>query len=332
MAAAVKAYACAASFMRIIPPYLKPGDTIGLVCPAGHMPLARMRTCLRILEQEWGFRVRRGRTLGAGDGYFSGTDAERAADLQDMMDDVSVQAILCARGGYGMSRIIDQIDFRRFVRHPKWIIGFSDITVLHMHLHTQHGVATLHAPMAAAFQQGGWRKPSVRSLYQALTGHVYQYTSPSHPFDRAGKGQGVLVGGNLALMAHLVGTPSFPRTQGNILFLEEVGETFYNIDRMMRQLLRSGQLEDLAGLVFGGFSDCRDTERPFGQTVYEILRAIVEPFGYPVCFGFPVSHGPENLSLKSGCLHQLSVAKEGTILTDLSDTKQPGQKPIRKPR
>lgn len=317
--------------MPILPRYLKSGDTVGLVCPAGRMSLARMRTCLRILEQEWGFRVRRGQTLGAGDGYFSGTDAERAADLQEMLDDDSVRAVLCARGGYGMTRIIDLINFSRFVRHPKWVIGFSDITVLHMHLYAQYGVVTLHAPMAAAFQQGGWRKPSVRSLHQALTGHVYQYASPAHPFDRPGTGQGLLVGGNLALLAHLVGSPSFPRTEGNILFLEEVGETLYNIDRMMRQLLRSGQLERLAGLVVGGFTDSRDTERPFGQTAYEIVRDVVEPFPYPVCFGFPVSHGPENLALKAGSLHRLFVA-EGAVLSDLSEMPSPRQQSGRKRR
>jgi len=301
--------------MSIIPPYLKPGDTIAVVCPAGHMPMSRMRTCLRVLEREWGFRVRRGRTLGAGSGYFSGTDAERLADLQAMLDDDDVAAVLCARGGYGVGRIVDDIDFRRFVDRPKWVVGFSDITVLHLHLRACYGVATLHAPMAGAFNAGGWRGPYVGSIFRALTGERTGYRSPAHPFDRPGTAEGTLIGGNLALLAHLVGTPSFPDLEGCILFLEDVGEQLYNIDRMMRQLLRSGKLDRLAGLLVGGFTDCRDTERPFGQDAYQIVREVVAPFGYPVGYGFPVSHGRENVALKAGCRHRLTVG-EGTLLAE----------------
>jgi len=293
--------------MAIIPRYLTPGDTIGLVCPAGHMPLERMRTCIRVLEEEWGFSVRQGRTLGTGKGYFSGTDSERLADLQEMLDDDQVRAVLCARGGYGVGRIIDGIDFSRFLQRPKWVIGFSDITVLHMHIRARYGVATLHAPMAGAFNDDGWRDPHVDSLRHALAGERAEYGCPSHSFNRQGLAEGPLIGGNLALMAHLVGTPSFPDTEGCILFMEDVGEQLYNIDRMMRQLLRSGKLDRLSGLIVGGFTDCRDTERPFGQTAYDIIRDVVAHFSYPVCFGFPVSHGRENVALKSGCRHRLTV-------------------------
>jgi muramoyltetrapeptide carboxypeptidase len=311
----VRAGADACKPMTRVPRYLKPGDTIGLVCPAGHMPLTRMRTCIRVLEAEWGFRVRRGRTLGAGEAYFSGTDAERLADLQAMLDDDGVRAVLCARGGYGVGRIVDDIDFRRFDRRPKWVVGFSDITVLHLHIRARYGVATLHAPMAAAFNAGGWRGPHVGSLYEALTGARSDYGCAAHPFDRPGTAEGPLLGGNLALLAHLVGTPSFPDTEGCILFLEDVGETLYNIDRMMRQLLRSGKLDRLAGLIVGGFTDCRDTERPFGQDAYQIVRDVVAPFGYPVGYGFPVGHARENVALKSGCVHRLTVGS-GTELRE----------------
>lgn len=275
-----------------------------------------MRTCIRVLEEEWGFRVRRGRTLGAGKGYFSGTDAERLADLQGMLDDDEVRAVLCARGGYGVGRIIDDIDFSRFLHRPKWIVGFSDITVLHMHVHARYGVATLHAPMAGAFNAGGWRGPFVGSLHRALAGGRAEYRCPPHPYNRQGVAEGPLLGGNLALMAHLVGTSSFPDTEGCILFMEDVGEQLYNIDRMMRQLLRAGKLDRPAGLVVGGFTDCRDTERPFGQTAYEIIRDVVAPFGYPVCYGFPVSHGKENVALKSGLPHRLEISAEGTCLSE----------------
>ena len=240
----------------IIPPSLRKGDTIGVVCPAGHMPKSRMRTCFKVLRDEWGFRVIEGKTLGTGDGYFSGTDEERAADLQHMLDDDAVDAILCARGGYGVGRIIDQLDLTSFRKRPKWLIGFSDITVLHAHLLSKCGVATIHGPMASAFAAGGWRKPSVQSLHRALRGLKTDLRVDAHPLNRPGTASGVLFGGNLSLLAHLVGTPSEVDLKGKILFIEDVGELLYNIDRMMYQLHRSGRLAGLAGLIVGGFTEC----------------------------------------------------------------------------
>ena len=298
----------------VIPPYLRKGDLIGMVCPAGHMPKSRMRTCMRVLKQEGGFRVREGRTLGAGEGYFSGTDDERLSDLQEMLDDPEVKAVLCARGGYGVGRIIDRVDFSSFRKKPKWVVGFSDITVLHAHIHSRFGIATLHAPMAGAFNAGGWKGASVGSLHRALTGKKSLYKTEPHGFDRRGHARGPLIGGNLALLSHLVGSRSEPDTEGCILFLEEVGEQLYNIDRMLHQLKRAGKLKGLAGLVVGGFTECRDTDRPFGQTAYGIVRDIVAEYGYPVCYGFPVSHGRDNLALKSGCTHELRVNRRGTVL------------------
>jgi muramoyltetrapeptide carboxypeptidase len=300
----------------IIPPYLRKGDVIGIVCPAGHMPMSRIRTCIRVLTEEWGFRVRTGKTLGAGKDYFSGTDDERLADLQAMLDDKEVKAVLCARGGYGVGRIIERIDFRKFRKDPKWVIGFSDITVLHAHIHACHQVATLHAPMAGAFNGGGWRNAFVQSLHGALTGRRARYEAAVHPFNRKGRAEGVLVGGNLALLAHLVGTSSDMSMDGKILFIEDVGEQLYNIDRMMHQLKRSGKLSGLAGLVVGGFTDLRDTDRPFGMSVEEIVLAMVAEFGYPVCFGFPVSHSKENVALKSGCMHVLTVGRDRVSLRE----------------
>jgi muramoyltetrapeptide carboxypeptidase len=300
----------------IIPPYLKKGDTIGIVCPAGHMPMSRIRTCIRVLTEEWGFRVRQGRTLGAGEGYFSGTDEERLADLQEMLDDREVKAILCARGGYGVGRIIERIDFSRFRRHPKWIIGFSDITVLHSHIHARYQVATLHAPMAGAFNGGGWRNVYVQSLHRALTGRKALYETKAHPLNRNGKARAVLAGGNLALLSHLVGTSSDMSFRGKILFIEDVGEPYYNIDRMLYQLKRSCKLDGLAGLIVGGFTDCRDTERPFGMSVEEIILDLVKDLGYPVCFGFPVSHSKENYALKSGCEYALDIRTDRVLLRE----------------
>ncbi len=300
-----------------VPPYLRPGDTIAIVCPAGYMPLEKAQTCIETL-QHWGYRVRIGKTLGGpSDNYFSGNDDHRLADLQQALDDPEVKAILCGRGGYGLSRIIDRIRFSRFEKEPKWIIGFSDITILHAHINTRFHISTLHASMAGAFNDGGADWPDVQSLRMALTGGIADYSCPPHPLNRTGRTIAPLTGGNLALVAHLTGSVSAVDTKGQILFLEDVGEYLYNIDRMMHQLKRSGQLGQLAGLILGGFTEIKDTLRPFGATVEEIICDCIKEFDYPVCFGFPVSHGKGNLALKTGVSYELTVAAGQTSLREL---------------
>lgn len=298
------------------PPYLVPGDTIGLVCPAGFMPMEKITTCISTLES-WGYRVKLGKTLG-GDSpnYFSGTDSERLADLQSMLDDDEVKAVLCARGGYGTGRIIDQVDFKKFKQNPKWIIGYSDITVLHCHLYSNYYISSLHAPMAGAFNDGGAGNEFVQSLKTTLEGKKQKYNCPVHAFNRKGEAIGELVGGNLSLLAHLNGTDSDIKTKGRILFIEDVGEYTYNVDRMLYQLKRSGKLSKLAGLIVGGFTDMKDTERPFGQTVEEVIRDVVKEYDYPVCFGFPVSHSDNNYALKVGVGYKLKVTKSKVLLEE----------------
>ena len=298
------------------PPYLVPGDTIGLVCPAGFMPMEKITTCISTLES-WGYRVKLGKTLG-GDSpnYFSGTDSERLADLQSMLDDDEVKAVLCARGGYGTGRIIDQVDFKKFKQNPKWIIGYSDITVLHCHLYSNYYISSLHAPMAGAFNDGGAENEFVQSLKTTLEGKKQKYNCPVHAFNRKGEAIGELVGGNLSLLAHLNGTDSDIKTKGRILFIEDVGEYTYNVDRMLYQLKRSGKLSKLAGLIVGGFTDMKDTERPFGQTVEEVIRDVVKEYDYPVCFGFPVSHSDNNYALKVGVGYKLKVTKTKVLLEE----------------
>jgi muramoyltetrapeptide carboxypeptidase len=299
-----------------IPKYLSPGDTIAIVCPAGYMPAEKVRTCIDTLK-DWGYQVKTGSTLGSdSSNYFSGTDEQRLDDFQQMLDDEVVKAILCARGGYGIGRIIEQIDFSKFEKDPKWIIGFSDVTVLHAHIHSNYRIATLHAPMASAFNDGGAGLEYVQSLKLALEGKKAKYQCPVHPFNRKGEAVGELVGGNLSLLAHLVGTSSAIKTKGKILFLEDVGEYLYNTDRMLYQLKRSGKLDRLAGLIVGGFTENKDTERPFGQSVYEIIRDLVKGYEYPVCFDFPVSHGKENYALTSGAGHKLKVGKNKVTLEE----------------
>lgn len=299
-----------------IPPYLQKGDCIGIVCPSGAMPVERVSECIRVLNEDWGFTTKVGKTIGNKFNYFSGTDEDRLADFQQMLDDDEVKAVLCARGGYGMTRIIDKIDFKKFKKKPKWIIGYSDITVLHSHLYSNYYISSLHSPMAGAFNDDGYKNEFVQSLKNALEGKKIKYTCPAHEFNRKGEAIGELIGGNLALLAHLVGTDSDNKTKGRILFIEDVGEYLYNIDRMMYQLKRSWKLSKLAGLIIGGFTDSKDTENPFGQTAYEIIRDIVKDYDYPVCFDFPVSHTDKNYALKIGVGYKLKITKAKVFLEE----------------
>ncbi len=304
--------------MTIIPPYLKPGDTIGMICPSGCMPLEKMQRSIETLHQ-WSFKVKRGKTLGAQCSYFSGTDEERLDDLQSVLDDEEVKAIFCARGGYGLSRIIDDINFIKFVQHPKWIIGYSDVTLLLSHIYSNYNIASLHAPMASAFNEMEESEIYIQSIYNSITGKHQSYTIASHPLNRKGIGAGELVGGNLALLAHIVGTRSDISTKNKILFIEDTGEYLYNIDRMLLQLKRAGKLDGLSGLIVGKFADMKDTIIPFGQELYELIVDKVKEYNYPVCFDFPVGHVNENYALKVGGNFQFSVNETAVMLTEQVD-------------
>lgn len=301
--------------MTTIPPYLKPGDSIGIVCPAGFMPVEKYQTCIETLKA-WGFKVVVGSTPGNQFNYFSGTDEARLNDLQYMMDNKNIDAILCARGGYGTGRIIDDIDFKKFKQRPKWIIGFSDITVLHNHIFSNYKIASMHAPMAAAFNDEEFKNQYVQSLHDALVGIKADYKVAGNPSNQEGKASGILVGGNLALLTNLIGTKSDIKTKNKILFIEDVGEYIYCIDRMMYQLKRSGKLDDLKGLIVGRFSEMKDTTIPFGQNTNEVIKKIVAPYDFPVCFDFPVSHDKENYALKVGVNYKLNVTKTSVELKE----------------
>lgn len=295
--------------MTIIPPYLSKGDTIGIVCPAGFMPLEKMQTCMQVLN-EWGFKVKAGNTLGSQYHYFSGTDEQRLQDLQQMLDDDSVQAILCARGGYGVGRIIDKLDFKKFRKKPKWILGYSDITILHSHIFSRFKIASLHSPMAAAFNDDEYKNEYVQSLRKALTGKKANYKCNVHPLNKTGTVTGKLTGGNLSLLAHLVGTDSDVNTSGKILFIEDVGEYIYNADRMLYQLKRSGKFTKPAGLIIGSFTEMKDTVIPFGENIYQVIYDVIKEYDFPVCFQFPVGHTHENYAVKIGVEYELHVGKK----------------------
>ncbi|MFT4156268.1 S66 peptidase family protein [Parafilimonas sp.] len=301
--------------MAIIPPYLKPGDTIGMICPSGCMPPEKIQRCMNMLQQ-WGFTVKQGKTLGTQCSYFSGTDEDRLNDLQTMLDDEAVKAIFCARGGYGLSRIIDNINFEKFVQHPKWIIGYSDITLLLSHVHSNYNIASLHAPMASAFNDMEEGEGYIQSIFNSITGQPQFYTISAHALNRNGLAQGELSGGNLALLAHIVGSASDIDTKNKILFIEDIGEYLYNVDRMLLQLKRAGKLDGLAGFIVGRFADMKDTAIPFGQELYELIFDKVKEYTYPVCFGFPVGHVKENYALKVGTNFRFNVNGDAVTLAE----------------
>ncbi|MES2276383.1 MAG: LD-carboxypeptidase [Bacteroidota bacterium] len=305
-----------------IPPYLKPGDTIGITSPASYISLADIQPAVQLMES-WGFKVEIGSTIGKKDFTYGGTDEERMADLQQMLDNPNIQAIMCARGGYGVVRIIDQLNFQQFKAQPKWLIGFSDITVLHSHINTNLGVATLHSKMCNSFPSD-WTKAepiqvtTILSIKQALIGEDMAYTAPASLYNRPGRAEGQLVGGNLSMIATLSGTKSDLETKGKILFVEDTDEYLYSIDRMFWNLKRSGKLAKLAGLVIGGFKLKADTPgEEFGKTIYDIVMEKVKEYDYPVCFDFPVGHQRNNVALKCGVKHVLDVGANESNLRAL---------------
>ena len=294
------------------PPYLKQGDTVGIVATARKISLEEIRPAVRLLES-WGLNVKLGGNLFYEDNQYAGTDSERVADLQSMLDDNTVRAILCARGGYGSVRIIDRIDFTKFSNNPKWIIGYSDVTVLHSHIHSLFGIETLHGTMPLDFT--GNETEATLSLKKALFGEDMRYTVPLHSLNKMGIASGTLVGGNLSILYSLRGTVSDIDTEGKILFIEDLDEYLYHIDRMMINLKRGGKLEKLKGLIVGGMTDMHDNTIPFGKSAHEIILDAVKEYSFPVCFDFPAGHLKEkNLAIILGREVELSVSHRETAL------------------
>lgn len=304
------------------PPYLKPGDTIAITCPAGYISFDDIQPAVKQMES-WGFKVRLGNTVGKRDFTFGGTDEERARDLQILMDDPGVKAIMCARGGYGVARIIDKLSFTRLRERPKWIIGFSDITALHLHINRNYPIVSIHSKMCNSFPKD-WNtaepivQETILSIRDALTGTKMKYKAETDEHNRTGIGEGILIGGNLSIIQNLMGTSSEISTSGKILFLEEVGEYLYSLDRMMMNLKRAGKLDKLTGLVIGGFNKIKtdDPGEEFGRSVYDIVMEKVRAYKYPVCFNFPVGHQKNNYALKCGAVHVLTVRKDVVELVE----------------
>ena len=279
------------------PTYLKQGDTIGIVSTARKVAKEELEYALDIVEK-WGLKAVLGKSIEAEENQFAGNDALRASDFQDMMDNPEVKAIWCARGGYGTVRIIDKLDFSEFIKNPKWVIGYSDVTVLHSHLHNL-GVESLHAQMPVQIETKS--SESAQSIKKVLFGESYQVEFKNNQkLNRLGSAKGQLVGGNLSILYSLCGSPSAIKTDGKILFIEDLDEYLYHIDRMMMNLKRNGMLDHLAALIIGGMSDMNDNEIPFGKDAEAIILDAVEGSDYPVYFDFPAGHVEDNRTLIIG--------------------------------
>jgi muramoyltetrapeptide carboxypeptidase len=306
----------------ITPPYLKAGSVIGITSPAGFITHAALQPSVQQI-QSWGFKVKTGEAIGKRNFGFGGTDEERLKDFQELLDDDSIDAILCARGGYGMIRIIDKLDFSRFVRKPKWIIGFSDVTILHAHLNRNFGIASIHSKMCNSFpvdwsKADELQKQTILSIRDAISGKPAIFNIPPSRHNRMGVVEGTLVGGNLKLLESLAGTPSDLYTNGKILFLEDTGEYLYSIDRMFWNLKRTGKLVGLKGLIIGGFKiKPDDPGEEFGIPLEEIVMSKMAAYSFPVCFNFPVGHQVNNFALKCGMRYRLSVQQQVCIFEEV---------------
>jgi muramoyltetrapeptide carboxypeptidase len=304
----------------ISPNPLHAGDKIGLVATARRVTLEQMRPAIDELKS-WGIELLLSPHLyNTSHSYLAGTDEERLTALQQFLDDPSITAIICARGGYGTTRIIDSIDFKQFTKHPKWLVGFSDITALHLKL-ASLGFESIHGTMPILFSQAESRA-SIDHLKAALFGETLELRAAPNSYNRRGEGRGALIGGNLSLIVDAIGTSHDPDTDGKILVLEEVDEYLYKIDRMMVQLKRAGKLEKLAGLVVGHFTECKETELNFGESEKEIIRYHTKEFNYPIGFGFPTGHENPNLSWIQGREAILNVGDTQSTLIHSSSIEQ----------
>ena len=304
------------------PPYLKKGSVIGVTAPAGFITQEEIQPAVQVM-QSWGYNIVVGDTIGKKDFTYGGSDDERLNDLQKMLDDPKIGAIMCARGGYGSVRIVDRLNWTKFKQRPKWVIGFSDITVLHSHIHRNLKIASIHSKMINSFP-ADWNTAqpiqieTIVSIQDALAGKKMSYSATPNSSNKQGAAEGVLVGGNLKTLETLSGTASDISTDGKILFVEDTGEYLYSIDRMFWNLKRTGKLKSLKALIIGGFRvKPDDPGEEFGKTIEEIVLDKVSGYKYPVCFDFPVGHQVNNFALKCGVKHRLTIKENEASLSEI---------------
>jgi len=278
------------------PAYLKKGDKIAIVCPASKLPRG-IDSAVQLFES-WGLEVIIGKTVHAEHHQFAGDDVLRTEDIQIFLDDPTVKAIIAGRGGYGCIRIVDDLDFSTFVEYPKWLVGFSDITVLLCHIYAQYGIQSIHGQMPYTFNEA--TPESLASLKAALFGEEIRYDYHPSPLNREGYMQGILIGGNLTLLVMTIGSASEVDYEDKILFIEDIGERPAAIDRMMHMLKRAGKLNKLKGLIVGAFNELPEEKIPFGQSPEEIIWEVVKEYEYPVWFNFPIGHMDDNRAVVVG--------------------------------
>ena len=295
----------------IIPEKLKIGDKIGIISTARKITVEELNPAIITLES-WGLKVVLGINLFQEEDQFSGTVEQRTASLQSMIDDNSIKAIFCARGGYGTVQIIDAINFTNLKKNSKWIVGYSDVTVLHSHLNNL-GIASLHASMPINFEAN--TKESLSSLKNSLFGNSNSIECKTHEFNKFGMVEGDIVGGNLSVLYSLLGSPSNIYTEGKILFIEDLDEYLYHIDRMMINLKRNGMLKKLKALIVGGMTDMNDNSISFGKTAEQIILEYTKDYNFPICFGFPVGHLVDNRCVGLGVNSKLEISKNGVNLS-----------------
>jgi muramoyltetrapeptide carboxypeptidase len=296
----------------IQPAFLKPGDRVCIVAPGRKPDPESIETSVAIIRS-WGLNVTLGHNLSSNThNYLSGTDAERLSDLQHALNDTSVKAVICARGGYGTTRILDQLDFSTFLKSPKWICGFSDVTALHLKLQSLT-IQSIHSTMPVQFPKTEFAD-SVKNLGSLLFGTPAPLMARPSVSNRPGEAEGILVGGNLSLLADSLGTSAEIQTDSKILVIEEIGEYTYRLDRMLVQLRRAGKLKNLAGLVVGHLTDLKESELPFGETAEQIILHHTSEFNYPVGFNFPTGHEQPNLSWIEGATGKLNVTRDQSTL------------------
>lgn len=302
------------------PPFLKAGDRIGIVAPGRKVSMTDVEAAIKRFSS-WELEAIPAAYLFSNDhSYLAGTDEQRFQDLQSMLDNPSIKAIVSARGGYGSTRIVDRLDFTLFQNNPKWVVGFSDITAIHLKLH-QLGFQSIHGTMPILFGKPE-SMDSIMSLKSMLFGDYHSIHATSSPMNVAGSCSGALVGGNLSLIVDSLGTSSEINTEGRILVIEEIDEYLYRIDRMMTHLKRAGKLSNIAGLIVGHMTDLLDTELRFGETVEAIIRHHTREHRYPIAFHFPTGHQNPNLAWPHGGRGMLEVSENGAMLSFPQDQDQ----------
>ena len=291
--------------MTLTPPSLKTGDRIAIVAPAKQLPGGALEAALSWFS-EWGLEVVNGEHIWEKEGFFAGNDEQRLEDLQSAIDDLEIKAVVCARGGHGTTRIVDKLDLEKLQKDPKWIVGYSDITTLHLRL-ANTGISSLHGLMPISFSKEA--EDSIESLRKVLFGEDYAIRVPGGSLNRQGQATGTIIGGNLSLLAASIGTRSEPDTRGKILFIEDLGEKMYRIDRLLVHLDRAGKFQDLKALIVGRFTDIEEADE-FGMGVNDCVLEHIRKYNFPISFNFPVSHDPA---------HNMAIIQNTEVILDISE-------------